>query len=235
MKDYLKSKRIRKHLSRYVQILLRCYDKNCKSYKNYGAKGVKMCEEWLNSPDAFINWCENNGYSEDKVLDKDILCDKLNINPKIYSPETCMFITKEENQQYCFDNTTYKSIACYNLDGNFVAVYKSIADASRKASISKNYIPNIGRAANGKRLTCCNLYWRYVDSVNNYPLKIEIVPKKNNFKKVSEVSISGEVIKTYKNLKDAAKDTGILSSSISSVSSGHRNSVFGRYFKYLDT
>ena len=146
-----------------------------------------------------------------------------------------MFITKEENQQYCLDNTIYKSIACYDLYGNFVAVYKSKADASRKFSISKNDIPNIGRAANGKRLTCCNLYWRYVDSVNNYQLKIEIVQKKNNFKKVSEVSLSGEVIKTYKSLKDAAKDTGILSSSISSVASGHRNSVFGRYFKYLYT
>ena len=145
-----------------------------------------------------------------------------------------MFITKEDNLQYCLDNTIYKSIACYNLDGNFVAVYKSIADASRKASISKNDIPNIGRAANGKRLTCCNLYWRYVDSINSYPLKIEIVPKKNNFKKVSEVSISGKVIKTYNSLKDAAKDTGISLSGISSVANGNRNSVFGRYFKYLD-
>ena len=67
-----KSKRIQKHLSRYVQILQRCYNSECKSYKNYGAKGVTMCDEWLNSPDKFISWCESNGYDETKVLDKDI-------------------------------------------------------------------------------------------------------------------------------------------------------------------
>ena len=30
-------------------------------------------------------------------LDKDILCQNMNISPKIYSPQTCMFISKKEN------------------------------------------------------------------------------------------------------------------------------------------
>lgn len=34
------------------------------------------------------------------VIDKDILCTKLNIRPKIYSPETCLWITKKENDSY---------------------------------------------------------------------------------------------------------------------------------------
>lgn len=31
----------------------RCYDKNTKAYKDYGAKGIKMSDEWKNSFEAF--------------------------------------------------------------------------------------------------------------------------------------------------------------------------------------
>lgn len=33
----------------------------------------------------------------DLVLDKDIICEKENISPKIYSPKTCMWVTVAEN------------------------------------------------------------------------------------------------------------------------------------------
>lgn len=32
----------------------RCYDKNTRGYKWYGEKGVTICEEWLNSFEAFL-------------------------------------------------------------------------------------------------------------------------------------------------------------------------------------
>ena len=31
----------------------RCYDKASKDYKNYGAKGVRICDEWLNDFETF--------------------------------------------------------------------------------------------------------------------------------------------------------------------------------------
>jgi len=32
----------------------RCYYKNCSAYKNYGARGILVCERWLNSFDNFL-------------------------------------------------------------------------------------------------------------------------------------------------------------------------------------
>lgn len=32
----------------------RCYKPNCKSYRDYGGRGIRVCDEWLNDPGAFI-------------------------------------------------------------------------------------------------------------------------------------------------------------------------------------
>lgn len=77
-------------------IKARCYNKNVKIYKWYGEKGVIMCDEWKNDFQEFEKWALENGYAENKVIDKDFLSNKLNID-KIYSPETCQWISKIEN------------------------------------------------------------------------------------------------------------------------------------------
>lgn len=33
---------------RYRNMKRRCYDEKNISYKNYGARGIKVCNEWLN-------------------------------------------------------------------------------------------------------------------------------------------------------------------------------------------
>ena len=74
----------------------RCYNKNDRRYKWYGAKGVYVCDEWLNDPIAFINWGINNGWEEGLHIDKDTLSSKLNVQP-YYSPKTCCFVSKRVN------------------------------------------------------------------------------------------------------------------------------------------
>lgn len=90
-------------MSIYKNILDRCYKPSCPAYSDYGAKGVTVCDEWLD-PDtgfmAFQSWALANGYSDDLVCDKDYLCNELGIYPKIYSPATCQWITKSQNSQY---------------------------------------------------------------------------------------------------------------------------------------
>lgn len=38
------------------QIISRCYDKNNKSYKNYGARGITVCKEWRDDFMAFHDY-----------------------------------------------------------------------------------------------------------------------------------------------------------------------------------
>lgn len=67
----------------------RCYKEKDVSYKNYGARGIKVCEEWKDF-DNFAKWSLNNGYSEELELDR--------IDPnKGYYPSNCRYITKLEN------------------------------------------------------------------------------------------------------------------------------------------
>lgn len=39
----------------WTQMKQRCHNKNCANYKNYGAKGVTVCDEWRESFERFYN------------------------------------------------------------------------------------------------------------------------------------------------------------------------------------
>ena len=75
--------------SRWVGMLKRCYsEKYLKLNPNY--MGCTVCDEWLTFSN-FKAWMESQEW-EGKELDKDLLGDG-----KIYSPDTCCFVTKNIN------------------------------------------------------------------------------------------------------------------------------------------
>ena len=73
----------------------RCYNQKYKGYKNYGAKGVVVCDEWKHDFLAFYTWAIKNNYQKGLQLDKDIKG-----NGMLYSPQTCSFVTRTENMRY---------------------------------------------------------------------------------------------------------------------------------------
>ena len=70
----------------------RCYDSKDKSYRWYGEKGIKICDEWLYNPIAFVEWALLNGYSNELTIDR---ID----SSKDYSPENCQWISIEQNSR----------------------------------------------------------------------------------------------------------------------------------------
>ncbi len=74
----------------------RCYREKSTRYEYYGGIGVSVCDEWKNDFKKFYDWAIDI-WKPGLQIDKDILCKKLNIYPKIYSPETCLFVTPREN------------------------------------------------------------------------------------------------------------------------------------------
>lgn len=101
----------------------RCYNSNCKSYKNYGGRGITICEEWNNRElipqednitkgfKAFKKWALENGYSDELTLDR--------IDPNgNYEPSNCRWVSRKEQ--------------CNNKTNNHYITYKG-----KTQSISK--------------------------------------------------------------------------------------------------
>lgn len=69
----------------------RCYSPHNKSYKHYGEKGIKVCDEWLADKMSFYKWAMSNGYQPGLSLDR---ID----NSKGYSPDNCRWATHKQQQ-----------------------------------------------------------------------------------------------------------------------------------------
>lgn len=89
----------------WTSMLERCYRSESNNYLWYGSKGVKVCDAWL-CFETFVNDLPNlPGYDEKLFkegqikLDKDIRSEE---DLRIYSPETCQFVTHAENMNEAF-------------------------------------------------------------------------------------------------------------------------------------
>lgn len=79
---------------KWSSIKARCTNKENISYKNYGGRGIKLCSEWFNNPEKFIEYVivlENyglKGYSLDRIN-----------NDGDYEPRNVRWATREQQRQ----------------------------------------------------------------------------------------------------------------------------------------
>lgn len=88
----------------FYNIIKRCYHLDNVAYHDYGGRGVKICDEWLNNPISFVEWGIKNGWKKGLHLDKDKKAIELGIPATIYSPDMCQFLTVKENGSYKRNN-----------------------------------------------------------------------------------------------------------------------------------
>lgn len=67
----------------------RCLNPNCRRYKDYGGRGIKVCEEWLSGFDNFADWAKQNGYIDGLTIERK------NVDGN-YEPRNCEWITLEQ-------------------------------------------------------------------------------------------------------------------------------------------
>lgn len=69
-------------------MIQRCYNPNNTNYKNYGNRGISVCEEWHHF-EVFYDWAVSNGYDDTLTLDR------IDVD-KNYSPDNCRWATSYE-------------------------------------------------------------------------------------------------------------------------------------------
>ncbi len=68
----------------------RCYNKKGLQYKDYGGRGISVCDEWKYKPELFIKWCLDNGWEKGLEIDREN-------NDGNYEPNNCRFVTSQTN------------------------------------------------------------------------------------------------------------------------------------------
>ena len=92
----------------------RCYSKTNTTYKNYGGRGITICEEWLNNFENFKEWSLKNGYNEKLTIDR------IDVDGN-YEPSNCRWATP-----YMQSNNTRNNVCLKYNNINYTA--KELSD-----------------------------------------------------------------------------------------------------------
>lgn len=118
-----------KTYGRWLDMLHRCNLPSNKNYKNYGGRGIKVCDEWQGGKEGFFNFFEyvsklphfgEEGYSLDRI----------NVNGNYESNNIRWATAKVQS------NNRRKSIIVTDLDGSKI----SLSAAAEKYELTKNCI-----------------------------------------------------------------------------------------------
>lgn len=104
-------------------MISRCYRATDQHWKDYGARGIKVCDAWKNSMEEFIKWAEQSGYESHLTIDRiDVDGD--------YTPENCRWadVKTQNNNKRSSVRIEYKG-----------GVY-SLAEFARATNLSKSVV-----------------------------------------------------------------------------------------------
>lgn len=126
-----KGKRDKRLSTIWLNMKARCFNPKNAGYKNYGERGITVCDEWKESFENFYNWAINNGY------EKTLSIDRIDPNGN-YEPSNCRWTTMKVQQ----NNRTNNHIEEMNGESHTIAEWIEILNITKKKMdylLSKGY------------------------------------------------------------------------------------------------
>jgi group I intron endonuclease len=126
------------------------------------------------------------------------------------------------------NNHCGKPINQFALDGNFIKKWVSAAQIER---VLGYYAENISACCLKKQNSSNNYIWRFEDDL----LTSDDVNSANKSKRMSEVrqyNFRGELLNTFKNVKDAAQQTSFNESGIRQCCNGHIKTAYNYIWRF---
>lgn len=186
----------------------RCYNKNTEGYHNYGGRGIKICDEWLNDYKAFYNWAILNGAS------KELSIDRIDVNGD-YCPENCRWVDNQTQMR----NMQYNRYIEYN----------------GQKKLMKEWSEELGIPYDTIRGRLDNYGWTIGEALGFEEHVFDTRPERpETRKKVLQYSLNGNLIREWDSLIDINKELGISVSSIQNCCAGYTRTSNGFKWKYKD-
>ena len=222
----------------------RCYNKNNVHYKDYGGRGITVCDEWLGRDGIirFINWALANGYKDNLTIER------IDVNGN-YCPENCKWIPQKQqlrNQRRTVRANTGEDITTFaeenGMDAQIVRNRKSVygwsddhlLDAVPQRRIIEyqgcKYTPEELSEITGIKIRTiqARIHRGCTDEEVIMPInKLNSIP-------IEQYDVNGNYIATYTSLRDAAEKTGIPMTSITYCANGKTKKTHGYVFKKVE-
>lgn len=149
-------------------MIARCYNPKNDNYSNYGGKGVTVCDRWLTFANFYEDISSIEGFNEELFKNKKISLDKdrkqQGATKKVYSLDTCCFLTHSEQNIYAdYPVRSFKAISPKGVEYNT----SNAASFAREHSLDPS---SIIKALHGKLKTVAK--WKFYSSeetCNDYP------------------------------------------------------------------
>lgn len=213
----------------YHGMINRCYDESRETYKDYGARGIKVCDEWLIKKGSqgflnFYNWALKNGYNDNLSIDR------INVD-KNYEPNNCrwvndkvqannkvstIYITYKDKTKSLSEWSRFLNIPYDTLHGRLYDHNLSVNEAFTKEYISKKEIQKLC-TFNGETH---NLYeWSKILNISYETIKQRARKYKDDVEEIFKpVKYTGKVLHEYNNeyltLKEIAKKYNVTYNSL---------------------
>ena len=178
----------------------RCLNPRCVAYKNYGARGITICEEWMEF-EPFCEWALHSGYERGLDLDR-------RDNSGGYSPENCRWITRRENT-----NNRRKTLF-FEVDGVRKPRTEWEQQIGLPYGVLKSWVEKHGE--------------RYAVTRLKQIIKSGYTYKDYGFSHRRQIT-HVESGKTYESVKEAAKAVGLAPCSISNAMRENRTTGKGHF------